>query len=289
KHGEAEDTGRVIELWKACGDPRDPANWQYVQDVVSLSQLGWSLMEESNLVVLKDGTWVLFLAGGTTQFDIYRLTSTDQGVTWSTPQLLFSGHKYNKLYIDSDGAFYMTHAVTASPSSVVVSKSTDLGQTWTDIASVPLPAQLPIVKRVGNEWYALRTKRTASDNINYSDHVLELYKLSADFSSYTLIKTFATGIATAPQRPWRNGFFYVDGLEYNGELVIVGETMIVDYDPDDGFMDQTQRHLSVLTYPGYTLPSVTVTAALAPSEAGFPWWLLLLIAGAFILARRKRR
>jgi len=265
-HGEASGTGDRIDMYRIKGDPRDPNNWEFVKTVFERSPLGWTYLEEFNLLVRNDGTYIAFVAGGSS-WGIHRLTSTDGGSTWTDEGVKFSDSKYNHIWVDPDGTIYLAYSPVPT-AEVRFVKSTDLGQTWTQLGTLS-GYRDPSLFKVGSKFYIMATVVINTDNANYKQHRLDLFE-TTDFQTITQVKTIVNPDSEAPYTAFHDGFFYTEFIEYNNNLYAMGEVYIVDRDLDDDFNDQTQRHLAILYDPVIEIASHFVITNYPSSISGTP-------------------
>ena len=281
QHGEASNVGDRIDMYKINGDPRDPASYVFVKTVFDRSQLGWSYLEEFNLLVKNDGTYIALVAGGTTGYAIHRLVSTDGGTTWTDEGVKING-KHNHIYVESDGTIIIAWWDLAS-TQVNFSKSTDLGVTFTQLGALTGYKNASLHKN-GDKYLVLANVISATDNTYYIQHLTDLFE-TADFNTFTKLQTVAQGQSDAPLTGYHDGFFYTEILPYNGYLYAIGETAIVDHDPDDDLNDQEQRHLVALVSALAEIITITPPTTPPPSTGGGSslWWIIIIIIILLIL------
>jgi len=244
-HGEESNTGDRIDMYKIVGDPRDPTNWQFVKTVFSRNQLGWELLEEFNLLVKNDGTYIAFAAGGSGLYAIYRLISTDGGATWTVDKKIFSEKdKNNSIWVEHNGIIYMAHG---DDQNIYFHKSTDLGITWTLLGQVA-GRKASICKVSEGKYYVAIGEVLSTDNANYFRMKTTLYE-TADFSALTKVRDLVVAVDDYPWTVYAMGFIYTCMVMYGVNIIMLGETGLQDRDVDDGFVDQRQRHLAALIDP----------------------------------------
>ena len=273
-HGESSGTGDATEMFKINGDPRD-GNWTSEGIICTRSQLGWSYYEEFNLIILNNGTWIGFAAGGTTAWYIHRLVSNDQGSTWTDKGTLFGIQaKENHIWVDQNGTIYMTCREIGSGDLVRIYKSNDLGVTW-ELVSTWSGYYKAALYKYGGVFYVLATNRTlsADPNNNYRNFVTDLYT-STNLVDFTFVKNVFQRREDLPFTLYQNGFTYANIILYNQYLLVVAEGNLIDHDPNDDINDQTQRHVIVMYDPveSFVTPSVntsipgTLTVGYSPPE-----------------------
>lgn len=258
-HGEVSGTGDKIDMYKICGDPRNPASWQYVKTILTRDQLGWNLLEECNLLVRNDGTYIAFVAGGITNYAVHRLTSTDGGTTWTDEGVIING-KHNKIWVEPDGTIYMTWWDMTN-TIVHISKSTDLGVTWVEIGQLQ-NYQLATIFKLNNKFYLLASVTGNTNNLTYIEHKLDLYE-TVDFTNFTFVKNIYNAFTDAVFTVYRNMGGYSEAINYNGSIIVIFEGTWVDRDIDDDFNDQIERHIMVLNdpvvYEQLPIPQLSIT------------------------------
>ena len=248
-HGEASDTGDEIWLYRITGDPRDKANWSKVGVVFKRADLGWSVLEEFNLIKYNDGTWIAFAAGGSS-WQIHRLRSTDGGATWEDLGVLFDG-KMNHIYVEEDGTIIMIW----KPSGVdylQISRSTDQGATWEDISQISGWGNGCIHKYNGK--YVLYTSKVYETDDKYYKHHKGARWESTDLINWELVESDIF-MPQLHRTIYHNGFYYCEWLPWDGKLWLVGEGSVIDLDPTEtNITDQAQRHTCVAYDPIYEPP-----------------------------------
>jgi len=247
-HGEGSGTGDKIDLYKVVGDPRNPNNWIFVKTIINRTDLGWDLMEECNLIILNNGTWIGFVAGGTT-YAVHKLISNDGGNTWTDKGTVING-KHNHIWINTNGTIFMAWWDQTN-TTVHISKSNDLGNTWTKISQIN-GYSLASIYRYGDKYYVLAQKITETDNANYKRSELALFT-STDMVNFQFERIVYRGYDELPFSLYMNGLGCHELILYStikeDYLLVIGEWFVVDHDANDDFNDQNQRHLGILVDP----------------------------------------
>ncbi len=247
-HGESSGTGDKIDLYKIVGDPRERGNWHLVKTIVTRSQLGWSRLEECNLIILNNGTWVAFVTGGST-WAVHRFVSNDGGSTWTDEGAIING-KENHIWVEENGTIFMSWWNMSAP-GVHISRSDDLGKTWNEISQLPDYRMASILKYNG-VYYILASKVVESDSANYVRWRVDLYK-SVDMRNFDFDRTVLVPYPETPFTLYMNGMKYQEVLLYRTKtadyIIMVGEQFVVDHDANDDFNDQTQKHLVAVAEP----------------------------------------
>jgi len=247
-HDEAGDAGKKIMMYKIVGDPRDPANWVGEGQVFDRAQLGWASVEEFCLLWRKDDTWIA-LAGGLKgdTWSIYRLTSSDRGVTWTEDKVLASGHKHINIWVDEGGLIHALYNTTPV-GDVKYGQSLDLGETLSEVRTFSGYSHGSIYYAGDKYIVALHTP-VESDGAYYSRAHYDIFE-TIDFNTLTKIaENIFQPIPELPFTLYMNGGGYSALLRYNNSIFLVAEMSVIDHDPDDTFQDQKQRHTAVYHDP----------------------------------------
>jgi len=273
-HGEASDVGDEIWMYKITGDPRDPSKWSYEKTLITRDQLGYNSVEESDLVVLNDGTYILFLGASddTHGWCVRKLKSTDGGSSWTEEKIVVESAKKNALFVTKDGVFYLAYAPRPDGRPIYFIKSTDMGDSWTNVGSLTYGDTGGITAGLfytGSKWIVIATIEYDSDDENYFWNKTGLFE-GETLDNLTLVQDNLY----KPQQPytlWGTGLFYFKLLYYNNALYVIGETAVVDHNPDEGFTDQTERHTTITNDPVYTLsePQFTIVTY-TETVSGYP-------------------
>ncbi|RLG74810.1 MAG: hypothetical protein DRO23_05680, partial [Thermoprotei archaeon] len=243
-HGEASGTGDRIDMYKV-EDFFDKTKWTFVQTVFSRDQLGWSVLEEFQLFVKNDGTWIAITSGG----DVYHphiIESTDNGESWTDKKTLTEYEKFHNAFVEPDGTIYFT---TRGDGTVYVLKTTDFFETYTEIYSTTDYGML-IIYKYNNTWKILARKIESTDNATYWQLRTDLLE-TTDWTTVNFVKTYFIGDLDCKFTVYENGINHNCMVEINGTLYVVAEMVVIDRDIDDDFTDQRQKHVTVLYRPVY--------------------------------------
>ncbi len=240
-HGEASGTGDRADMYKIVGDPRNPSSYVFEKTVFERAAVGWDLFEEFNLIILNNGTWIAFAAGGA-EYSLHRLISNDGGLTWVVQGTILSG-KLNHLWIEEDGTLIMCKA-ELSVDTIQVMKSTDLGKTWTQIASID-GYRCGSIYKVGDTYYLVASHVATTDSNNYAWHEAAIYT-STDLLQWDYQYTLCESVEELSFTLYQGAIGYPELIYYNNAVYLLSEWSLVDHHEADVFNDQKQRHVAAL-------------------------------------------
>ena len=258
----AEETGVNVHLVRVCGDPRDPNNWEYVRRIFSRDQVNAHWLEEFELYVFRDGTW---LAIGTVESFARVLVSNDQGQTWNVLGQLQdqNGNTLNKRihgfpYNPQQTIFTVGH-VGQPPEyvDIYIGNIYDIRNgnlTVQHVSHIDGVNELAIYPSNEGDYIALGWAReNAPEVLGGFRYRLYAARLSNDLQTLTLGQQILPDdeYILAPAWYWGIGHTLFAVLQNNDgtrTLFAAGELIGRDLDPDDDTNDDEETHTGMVVY-----------------------------------------
>lgn len=270
----AEETGVNYHMLRICGDPRDKNNWHHVRRVMSRDQLNAHWMEEFELFVFRDGTW---LGVGTIEQHSRVVVSTDQGQTWTALGVLTdeNGNQLNKRIhlfpYDPHNTIITVGHVGAPPEYIEVYRG-DLYQirngnlTVQHVAHIDGVNELAIYPDPNGGYLAYAWARENMPDV-IGGYRYRIYRahLSSDLQNLTLGEQILPDDEYLMAPVWWHGightvFAVVPNQDGTRTLLAGGELVGRDYDPDDDPNDDEETHSGTTWYELGTVQPVQAPA-----------------------------